>query len=243
MISQQHKRIIFTLFGLLFLACSGYSQNTGFVYKPVPAVYLQRQLSPSIITRANQLKAQAYDVTNALPAGYVTNGTVDYTSYVQTAFNAHALVLMPDFPVMINDTGLTVNTGQTIVFNTSSVIIVKPSGLETYTPVRIHSVENVTVYFPVIVGDKYTHRGASGQWGMGIDIRASKNITVIKPQISKCWGDGIYIGQIASVSSSNINLIEPMLDDNRRNGLSATAVRGLKIVGGVVSNSNGQNPQ
>ncbi|WP_165500485.1 right-handed parallel beta-helix repeat-containing protein [Pedobacter psychroterrae] len=228
---------------LLAVAFGCYAQSDGYVYKPVPAEYLERKIPSSLVQKADQLKRRAFPIESVLPINYVTDGTIDYTRYVQAAMDAHLIVLMPDFPVLVNDSGLNVRTGQSIIFNTLSKIVLVPSRLNTYEILRVHNADNVFIYQPVITGDKGKHLDTLGQWGMGIAIRASENVVLVKPQISKCWGDGIYIGQLNKKPARNITIIEPLLDDNRRNGLSVTAVNGLKIIGGVISNSNGQNPK
>ncbi|RVU00715.1 right-handed parallel beta-helix repeat-containing protein [Mucilaginibacter limnophilus] len=233
------KLFILTLYVLASLnACA---QN-GFFYKPIPSQFLQIKESAAVQTRFKNLKQQAYDATRALPQGYKTDGTVDYTRYMQLAFNAHDVVLMPNFPVMVNDSGLTVNNGQTILFDSLSTLLLKPSNLETYEILRVHQVQNVEIYRPVIYGDKYTHLGAAGQWGMGIAVRASKNVNIVSPHIYKCWGDGIYVGQINKIPAQGITITDPLLDDNRRNGMSITAGNGVTVTGGIVANSNGQMP-
>jgi len=226
---------------LLLSACNGYSQNIAFVYKAVPENYLKN--IRDYRHKYNTNDSAIFDITLALPGGYVTDGTADYTAYLQSALNQHSRVFMPNFPVMVNDSGLTLNTGQTIIFKDSSKLILKASAHGTYEILRIHGVENVSVYSAVIYGDKATHTGTDGQWGMGIAVRASRNITIINPKVYKCWGDGIYIGGIQNVPSQNVAIYAPFLDDNRRNGISATSVNQLNIVGGVVANSNGQMPQ
>ncbi|AYL98431.1 right-handed parallel beta-helix repeat-containing protein [Mucilaginibacter celer] len=225
---------------MLLSACDGYGQSKAFVYKPVPADYLRDY---SFVPRNKTNRDTAFDITRALPQGYVTDGSVDYTAYLQQALNSHPKVAMPNFAVMVNDAGLTLNSGQTVVFKDSSKLILKPSAPGTYEIIRIHNVENVTVYSAVILGDKTTHTGTDGQWGMGIAIRASKNITIINPKVYRCWGDGIYVGGLKNVPSQNVNIVNPLLDDNRRNGISVTSANQLSITGGVIANSNGQMPQ
>ena len=44
-----------------------------------------------------------------------------------------------------------------------------------------------------VFGDRFTHTGKNGEWGMGVSVAASK--VVIKGIcIGDCWGDCIYIG-------------------------------------------------
>nr|WP_067063812.1 right-handed parallel beta-helix repeat-containing protein [Mucilaginibacter sp. L294] len=185
----------------------------------------------------------AYDITSALPAGYVKDGSIDYTTALQSALNNHKIVLFPDFPVLINQTGLTVNSNSTLIFKPSSKLILKTNNLGIYEILRIHNVENVNVFFPVIVGDKQTHTGTEGQWGMGISIKSSKTIRIVDANISQCWGDGIYLAQIKYVPNENITIENPFLNMNRRNGISVTNVNGLKVLNAVIANTSGQNPQ
>jgi len=41
-------------------------------------------------------------------------------------------------------------------------------------------------------GDRYTHLGASGEWGMGLALYAGENITVLNIQAREMWG-GWYL--------------------------------------------------
>jgi hypothetical protein len=76
----------------------------------------------------------------------------------------------------------------------------------------------------------YTHSGTGGEAGVGIGIRTSSNITLVNPQVSNCWGDGIYIGQASgSGYCKNIVITGGTLKKNRRDGISIIAVDGLLI--------------
>lgn len=238
--SLLHKGFLQVMVCMLFLTCNSCAQNKTFVYREVPEKYLKNNNYKS---ERQMLDNGVFDITQTLSPGYVTDGTVDYTAFLQAALNGHAKVAMPAFPVMVNDSGLTLNSGQTVVFKESSKLILKPSSRGMYEILRIHNVENVAVYSPVIEGDKTAHTGTGGQWGMGIAVRASKNITIVNAKIYRCWGDGIYIGGLKGIPSQNISIINPLLDDNRRNGISITSANGVEISGGVIANSNGQMPQ
>jgi hypothetical protein len=225
------------------MACKGFTQTGPFVYSQIPAQYAIQKPSADVLKLVASAKQAAFDITTALPVNYVIDGSADYTAFIQKSMNEHAIVLMPNFPVMVNDSGLSLNSGQSIIFNRNSKIILRSSSLKTYEVLRIHNVENVSVYFPVIYGDRATHTGTEGQWGMGIAIRAAKNVNIFNPKVFGCWGDGIYVGQLKNRPSANININNPMLDNNRRNGISITAANGLTITGGIIANSNGQMPQ
>ncbi|TNJ61623.1 hypothetical protein FE784_34015 [Paenibacillus hemerocallicola] len=103
--------------------------------------------------------------------------------------------------------------------------------------------EHVTMYRPWIVGDVgTTHTGTGGEWGFGFYlVSGAKHITIQEGLAEKFWGDGYYIG----IYPANPNLPIPehitlencVADSNRRQGLSITAVKHGRIVGGEYRNT------
>lgn len=241
------KKIFFiALFG--FLSC--HSQIT---YKPIPQVMIPEKYESTEVKSLTESKLGFYDLTESLPKNYVQDGSADYTDYLQKGILANKNVMFPDFPVLINDKGLDVISNSVINFQDNSKIILQTSNKETYEMLRLHQVENVTIYNAHLVGDREKHIGSTGEWGMGIAIRSSKNINVINSRIEKCWGDGIYVGQIwvretgkkakLLEISSNINIYNTIADYNRRNGLSIVAVNGINVISSLFSNSIGTFPK
>lgn len=182
------------------------------------------------------------ELQDYLPDGYVTDGTIDYTDFIQKGIDQNDKVILPNFPILVSSKGLTLNDNNVLIFQEKSKLILEPNSLETYEIIRIHNVSNVKVYNPVIEGDRIKHRGRTGQWGMGIAIRSSQDVSILNPVISNCWGDGIYIGQIKYQPSENIVIEGGIIDNNRRNGISVTNVNGLQICNTIVANTNGQSP-
>ncbi|MBC9934352.1 right-handed parallel beta-helix repeat-containing protein [Chitinophaga qingshengii] len=235
------------LAALLLLSGVGYlssnAQFPPFKYNDgIAGRYVNKQDAATFRSKAATLSAGAFDLTGVLPAGYVKDGTVDYTSYLQKGMDEHKTVIFPDFPVLISDKGLTVGNGANIIFKPGSKVLLQPTAKDTYEMLRVHNVQNVNIYCPVLEGDRKGHMGNTGQWGMGIAIRASKNVNVYAPQVSNCWGDGIYVGGLKDVTSSNINIYNAWLNFNRRNGMSISSVDGLKLIRPVISNTYGQAP-
>lgn len=76
-----------------------------------------------------------------------------------------------------------------------------------------------------IIGDKNSHTGKDGEWGMGIQIMSSKNIRIEGLDIENCWGDCIYIGG----NSCNVNIVSCNLHNARRQGISVTHAFNCKI--------------
>lgn len=232
-----------TLFTLLLMLSCSYGQSHSYkkvVDKPTfVRSYDERKNFNRIIKYASFV-----DATRYLPRGYSKNGSVDYTKYLQKAIDENNHVLMPNFPVLINDDGLELNNNSEILFSNKSELRLKPSDKGNYQVLRVHSKNNVHIYFPKITGDRYNHLNSSGEWGMGISIRSSSNVYVLNAAIKNCWGDGIYVGSDGSKKASqNIRIEHGNIDNNRRNGISIINVDSLVISNVVISNTNGTNPQ
>ncbi|SFT12318.1 right-handed parallel beta-helix repeat-containing protein [Mucilaginibacter polytrichastri] len=194
-------------------------------------------------TEAQQILKSGYSIENCLPAGYVKNGSVDYTVNIQQALNKYDNVIFPAFPILINDKGLTLHTGQKVYFKKGSVLNLVPTAQPNYEMLRIHDVTNVSVYNVVIKGDKYSHLVKTGEWGMGISIRGASNINIYSAKIEQCWGDGMYIGTTPKQAfCENINLRYVNCNDNRRNGISVISARNVTILGPVLTNTSGTQP-
>lgn len=90
-----------------------------------------------------------------------------------------------------------------------------------------------------IIGDKHTHTGKEGEWGMGINLKGAVNATISGLTIKDCWGDCIYVGG----SSRNVLIEHCKLDHGRRQGISITKANGVTIRNCVITNVSGTNPQ
>ena len=90
-----------------------------------------------------------------------------------------------------------------------------------------------------IIGDKHTHTGKEGEWGMGIILNGAMNATISGLTIKDCWGDCIYVGG----NSRNVLIEHCKLDHGRRQGISITKANGVTIRNCVITNVSGTNPQ
>jgi len=237
------KMMILSLIVSVSISAKNCNAQSGFQVKPIPAQYKPSAdlLSP-YREKANAEKSTAYDLTKSLPQGYVTDGSVDYTTYLQQGINSNAKVVFPNFPVLVNKSGLGLKSNSTVIFDTNSKLILAPTDAANYQILSIYNVQNVKLYFPVLEGERKNHKGTKGEWGMGLYIAGATNIDIINPVISDCWGDGIYLGR-TTTSSKDIRIFCPVLNDNRRNGISVVSANGLTIRKAVVCNTNGRDPQ
>ena len=113
----------------------------------------------------------------------------------------------------------------------------------SYRLFKVHNVKNVTIEGGNLIGDKYTHLDTKGQWGMGVDVKDSQNIKIKNMNISKMWGDAIYIGTSGKNSNYKLTLSNIQMDDNRRQGISITSVNTLLAENLVIKNTSGIGPQ
>lgn len=90
-----------------------------------------------------------------------------------------------------------------------------------------------------IIGDKFTHTGKVGEWGMGVEVERSNNAIISGLTIKECWGDCIYVGH----ESGNVTIKKCKLDNGRRQGISITSANHVRIYGCVISNVAGTEPQ
>lgn len=199
-----------------------------------------------------KVESVGYDLTRCLPKDYVENGKVDYTVYLQKGLNNYKNIIMPNFPILINQKGLTLKSNHNIVFQKNSKLILKSNNQSSYEILRVHNISNVNIFNAKIVGDRLTHLISEGEWGMGIAIRSSNNIGVYNCEISSCWGDGIYIGATTGKvngknkllnPSSAIKIFNTWVDNNLRNGISIVSVKGLEIHNSLASRNDGVFPK
>ncbi len=219
------------------------SAQNKFKYAAIPDS-LKKQFAFNETKHTDRLwkEKKIYDLTKSLPSGYVTDASVDYTSYIQEGINNYDNVIFPDFPVLINEKGISLRSNTIIKFSKNSKIILKPNALESYAILRIYNVSNVKLYSPVIVGDRLNHLGSKGEGGMGIRISGAENIEIYNSQISQCWGDGIYISNNRNGISKEIKIFNAWLDYNRRNGLTITSGKNITVENLISSNTLGTAP-
>ncbi|WP_143061438.1 right-handed parallel beta-helix repeat-containing protein [Myroides marinus] len=229
--SDKLKVIVLTCF--VFISSSFFVIDT-FEYKTVPKSLIKKSSVPEI--------RDLIHVEKYLPKGYSNKGDVDYTLYIQEAIDNNSNLIFPNFPILVNDKGLNLRSNSVLVFQENSYIWLKASSKPNYGVINIKDIKNVTLINPRIVGDRDSHLNKIGEWGMGINILNSDYINIFNAIISKCWGDGIYIGNKINGFSSNININGGLIDNNRRNGISIVSGEVVVIKDITVSNTNGTLP-
>ena len=125
------------------------------------------------------------------------------------------------------------------ILRSASNISVERNDLITYAVIKIGSSSNVKMYGGSITGDVGNHsyrEGTTSEWGFGISMGGASNVLISGVSISKCTGDGIYIGggkggYIGDYTNASKNIIlqDVRADGNRRQGISITCADGVTI--------------
>lgn len=159
--------------------------------------------------------------------GLLHNGTEE------TAAIQNALDKMSGVGSLVNMVGQTGQTGIDPVANVnipsnttlyfaygSSWKAINPTDATSYIIMDIRDVQNVSVWNPVLIGDKDEHVGATGEQGHCLNFSETllgntSNINIHNPICTKAWGDGIVLRK-----GKVINIYNATCQDNRRNAVT-----------------------
>ena len=125
-----------------------------------------------------------------------------------------------------------------------------PSTLERHYVLWLDAVDNVEIYglgsgdeIAEIIGERYQHRGTTGEWGQGIRAAGASHVTIMNVRISDFWGDGITIVRKSGVNCQHVTISNVICTNNRRQGMSLTGVDHIEVVDSEFSHTNGTAPQ
>ena len=221
---------------------------------------LQQKLS-ILGTYANNPKADATAAFQAvLDAGRGGNIVIQAGTYY-----INATTYLPNDDG-VNDFGLRLHSGTTLYLQPGVVLQAIPNTSQHYSILTIGGASKVNVYGPGLVapdpktgvispaqiailnGEKATHKDQTGQWGFGLTIRSSNNVTVQGIYATNCYGDGFYVfnGNAPASSPSKVGLPPTNItfngvcaDSNRRTGMSIISANGITVKNSQFSNTKG----
>ncbi|MDY3843390.1 MAG: right-handed parallel beta-helix repeat-containing protein [Prevotella sp.] len=181
-------------------------------------------ISDLLFSREHLSDTEIISNLNAIQSDTMTNAVTIHRDYSITIARSGGAGLLPSSHSVIQLKG---------------TISLEGNDYKTYQIIDIKKKEDVTITGGRIVGDvgKHTYiEGSSSEWGMGVNIQESQNVTLSDLYITHCTGDGIYIsgGNEPSVgiydyASRNVVIRNVTCDDNRRQGLSIIHVDGLIV--------------
>lgn len=173
----------------------------------------------------------------------VFQNNMDITDLINNKIKENTIVKIPAGSFKVDaEKSIVLKNNVTIEMSPETILNVIPNNKNSYQVFRIHNVKNVKISGGTILGDKYTHLASGGEWGMGIEVKDSQNITISNMNINKMWGDAIYIGTKGKNNNNNIFLENIKMDDNRRQGISIISVENLYVNNVMVSNTKGAAP-
>jgi parallel beta-helix repeat protein len=156
------------------------------------------------------------------------DGVADDTAAIQKAINAMAgrggTVLVPKGTYLINTNaggssrGLVLGSRLTFRLAPGAVLKAIPNASQNSSIITVANASDVVITGGTLVGDRYSHTGTQGEWGMGVDIESSQRVVVADLTAKDCWGDGFYLQK-----ASRVTLASVMASGNRRDGASIVA--------------------
>lgn len=194
-----------------------------------------------------------HTASNVKSYGAIGDGVADDTAAIQAALDASSFVYIPDGTYMINATnagfgyqtegGVFPRSNQTIVLSNNATLKAITNSNGFYNIINLVSVENVHIIGGKVQGEKDTHDGTYGEYGYGVNIVASKNITIEQMEVFNCWGDSIFVGWVGETNSHNVKIYNCKLHDSRRQGISVVGGLDVVIRDCEIYNISGTAPQ
>lgn len=150
--------------------------------------------------------------------------------------------------------GILVPSGLTLDLN-GSTFMMEPNSYPEYCIFGIVNAKDVTIKNGKLIGDLDNHVYAKSsaspthEFGFGVVISASTNVTIRNLTITKMTGDGIIVeGSYIALAdggrvSTNVRLLDNDISNCRRQGISIIGARNSEIAGNRIYNISGTDPQ
>jgi polygalacturonase len=178
-------------------------------------------------------------VVNVKDKGAKGDGKADDTNAFNKALAAAegGTLKVPAGTYMIDAIKSLEPKSNTVLDLRGATLKVIPNGEQHYKLIFVHGVKNVTILGGKLVGDRAKHKSKAGEWGMGITINSSENVTIDGTESREMWGDGFYVGGANNVAFCSVVAIH-----NRRQGLSIIAAKHLLVTDSVFRDTRGTRP-
>ncbi|GAA4729111.1 right-handed parallel beta-helix repeat-containing protein [Flavisolibacter ginsenosidimutans] len=194
-------------------------------------------------------------VLDVRSVGAKGDGTRDDTQSFQNAIDSIAalgggIVFVPGGRYLIDgNVSVKLKSHVTLRFADSTAeLLAKPTKSQRFYVLMVLNATDVNITGGKIIGDRKEHLDTTGEWGMGIAVYASKNVTINGTKIYNCWGDGIVIGAkggapfYAPGPSINVTVKNVTSDNNRRQAITVGKANGMLIDSCILTNTNGTKP-
>lgn len=133
-----------------------------------------------------------------------------------------------------------VPSNMVIDFTPAGVIQIASNGNYGYSALVIENAENVVIRNGRFIGDRATHDFTNQtypthEWGWGVVVYSSKDVTIENCSFKEFTGDGVYVGVKHTIVATNetyrVHIKGCRFVNCRRNGISLTAVETAIVEG------------
>ena len=184
-------------------------------------------------------------VVNVKDKGAKGDGKTNDTEAIQKAIDevggTGGTVYVPHGTYMVRATGsesLRLKSKMTLRLDDGAVLKVIPNDAAHYLTLTISRASDVTVMGGTLYGDRKTHKGKKGEWGMGINIGPdTERVTIIGVRSMYMWGDGFYVNDAVDTAFCGVEAAR-----NRRQGLSIIHADGVLVTDSVFRDTAGTAP-
>ena len=193
-------------------------------------------------------------VANVTAATYGAkgDGQANDTAAIQKAIDAAeaaggGIVDVPAGTYMLDAVNNRLHLKSNVILRLDDHAVLKaiPNDQDLHDIIRIRNVDNAHILGGTLQGERDAHQGTTGEGGHGIRIMASTNVVIEGVTARDMWGDGIYLGKDANfpTQNENITIYNVTLDNNRRQGLTVTHAKGVKVFDSEFLNNNATEPK
>lgn len=173
------------------------------------------------------------------------DGITDDTVAINNALSTYKNIAFTGKYIIDPAISLKIQSNSVLYF-IGSEFYTKTNSLTTSNTILFKDINNVKCVGKIkVFGDRNTHTGTSGEWGMGVSIFGDCSyIEIDSIEVYDCWGDGVYISAPdSSPSPRNININSIYSKNNRRQGISIVACDGLYVNNLYAGYTNGTAPE
>ena len=192
-------------------------------------------------------KAEAATTLDVRTYGAKGNGSTNDTTAIQNAVNAlgsaGGTVVIPPGTYLIDAVkSINLKNNVTLQMTPTTVLKTIANSSDWSAVVQLKNVSYANVNSGVLIGDRYSHLSTGGEHGMGVSIFGASNVVITGTTAKDMWGDGFWIGPQDATAPRNIQLIDIVASNNRRQGLTLTSGVNVTIVRASLTKTNGGNP-
>ena len=126
-----------------------------------------------------------------------------------------------------------------------TVLKALPHGSQFASVIAISDATNAHLLGGTIEGERDRHSDEYGEWAHGVRINNSSNVVIEKLTSRNHWGDGFYIGKRATskLATENITFHRVNAEHNRRQGLSITYGKDIRVLNSLFRDTDGTDPR